>query len=118
MWFLFHRKAKTEVVSGGEVLREHCPTCARVTQLVEVEVKESYGVWFVDVIDDKERAFRCTSCGEVFDRRDNAPAPEQSKWSRVEEMAAEQRKRDATKAQIATKIDDELAELKRRMGRA
>lgn len=118
MWFLFHRKAKAEAVSGGEVLREHCPTCARVTRLIEVEVKESYGVWFVDVVDDKERAFRCTECGELFDLRKQpeAPAPK-SQWNRVEDMAAEQRKRDATKAQIETKIDDELAELKRRMGR-
>ncbi len=36
---------------------------------------------------------------------------------RVEELAAEQRIREAARAQIETRIDDELAELKRRMGR-
>lgn len=125
MWFLFHRKAQTKVVAGGRELSENCPTCEKPTRFVEVAVEKKYGVWFVDVLKDRETAFRCTSCGEVYELK--APAEEQAKldaaakakahMDRVEEMAAEQRRRDAAKVKIAAKIDDDLAELKRRMGK-
>jgi len=122
VWFLLTGKSRTKAVAGGEVLEEHCPVCKRTTEFVELEVEHSAGVFFVDLISDKERKFRCTRCGETFDRvlEDDAPAaslPAKTGMDRVEELAAEQRKRDAAKAQIASKIDDELAELKRRMGR-
>lgn len=126
MWFLFTGKSRTRAVAGGEVLEEHCPVCKRTTEFVELEVEHSAGVWFIDFISDKERKFRCTRCGETFDRvieEDEKPAARapasatKTGMDRVEQLAAEQRKRDAAKAQIALKIDDELAELKRRMGR-
>lgn len=127
MWFLFTGKSRTKRVADGEVVREHCPVCKRTTQFVEVEVEHAAGLFFVDLISDKDRKFACCSCGETFDRvlEEGAPAPKQlpaaapvkSQRDRVEELAAEQRKRDAAKAQIAAKIDDELAELKRRMGK-
>jgi len=122
MWFLFHRKAKTKAVPDGELVHEHCPTCRRTTLFHEVEVTKKYGVFFVDMIDDRERLFLCTGCGETYERvvDEAAPVrpPPKTGMDRVEELAAEQRRRDASKAQMAAKIDDELAELKRRMGRA
>jgi transposase-like protein len=126
VWFLFHRKTGTKAVSGGRVLTERCPTCKRTTRFHEVEVSEKLGVWFVDVIGDSERAFRCGECGDTFDLRDHspakpAPAPTKTGMDRVEQMAAEQRRRDAAgkakAAAISTRIDDELAELKKRMGK-
>jgi len=122
MWLLFHRKAGTKVVAGGRTFTEDCPTCQKRTRFHEVEVTNKDGVFFVDVLDDSERAFRCERCNDVFDLRDQAPAaPEppaaKTGMDRVEELAAEQRKRDERRAAAASKIDDELAELKRRMGR-
>ena len=130
MWFLFHRKSGTQRLAGGETFVEKCPTCERETRFEEVECVSKYGVWFVDVVDDSERAFRCTRCGDTFDRKEHAPAktkpapaaaPSVSGMQRVEQLAAEQRRRDAeaakNRAKIETRIDDELAELKRRMGR-
>jgi len=124
VWFLFTGKSRTKAVAEAEVLREHCPVCKRMTDFVEIEVEHSAGVFFVDFMSDKERKFRCTSCGETFDRviekdADDA-APEArvpTGMDRVEQLAAEQRKRDAAKARIEANLDDELAELKRRMGR-
>jgi len=130
MWLLFHRKAGTKHVAGGKAFVEHCPTCERDTRFREVEIGESYGVWFIDVVSDAERAFRCDSCGDVFDLRDQAPATKpapapqltaaerkRAELDRVEKLAAEQRRRDAEKAAREVRIDDELAELKKRMGR-
>jgi transposase-like protein len=127
VWLLFTGKSRTKRVADGDVVREHCPVCKRTTQFVEVEVEHAAGLFFVDLLSDKERKFACTSCGETFDRvlEEGAPPakqlpaapPVKSQHERVEELAAEQRKRDAAKAKIAAKIDDELAELKRRLGK-
>jgi hypothetical protein len=117
MWLLFHRKAGTRVVSGGTTFTDECPTCEKRTRFEEVEVSESVGVFFVDVAEDKQRKFRCRVCGDVFELRDvpdDVPAP---KVDRTEQLAAEQRRRDAEKAKNAEKIEDELAELKRKLGR-
>jgi hypothetical protein len=129
MWFLFHRKEGTKAVAGGRSFVEECPTCKRDTRFDEIEVSESYGVWFVDLIGDKERAFKCRECGDTFDLRDEAPArtatrsapPAKTGMDRVEALAAEQRRRDgaaqAQRLQIEARLDDELAELKKRMGK-
>ena len=78
-------------------------------------------MWFVDLISDAERAFRCERCGDVFDLRDQKPPPPPERkpaaFDRVEALAAEQRRRDADRATRATRIEDELAELKKRLGR-
>lgn len=126
MWMLFHRKAGTRAVRGGESFVEKCPECKARATFCEVEVSESYGVFFVDVVDDKQRAFKCGACGEVFDLQDRAgeAAPAKSldellEDGRLEEQrrraAAEDRQRKAEAK--AVRIDDELAELKKRMGK-
>jgi hypothetical protein len=95
----------------------------------EVEITENYGVFFIDILDDKERKFRCSACANVFDRADSAtqaPAAPPPKPARdleheraVEQtrrLAAEQRRRALAEAK-AIRIEDELAELKKRLGR-
>src|SRR5687767_12523663 len=74
MWVLFHRNAKTRPVRGGHKFVETCPECGERATFVEVEVSESFGLFFVDVVSDKERAYRCGACGETFDLKDQAPA--------------------------------------------
>ena len=115
MWLLAHRKGSTKVVPDGQTFTEQCPSCQKHTRFVEVAIKSSYGLWFVlDVISDEERAFRCCSCGETFDLKDDdkqaAPPPA------AKPVVAVKPDRAAV-AKIERKIDDELAELKKRMGR-
>ncbi len=123
MWFLFTGKSKTKAVAEAAVLREHCPVCKRTTDFVEIEVEHSAGLFFVDLMSDKERKYRCCRCGENFDRvieeddDADAVAATPTGMDRVEQLAAEQRRRDAARARIEANLDDELAELKRRMGR-
>lgn len=121
MWLLFHRKAKTRAVRDGESFVETCPECGKRTTFQEVEVSESYGVFFVDVVGDKERAFRCGGCGEVFDLKDRAPALPEPPRKSLAELEREQRQLEERRTQAAEqraiRIEDELAELKKRMGR-
>jgi hypothetical protein len=113
MWLLFHRKAGTKVVPGGRTFVEHCPTCEKPTRFREIEMTESFGVWFVDVLGDKERKYRCDSCQDVFDLRDQEKAlPEEPK-----PLPAPKKDHAAERERIANKIEDELAELKKRLGK-
>lgn len=126
MWMLFHRNAKTTVVPGGHDFVETCPECGRKARFKEVEITESYGAFFVDLVDDKERKYRCCECGDVFDLRDqpeHAPPAKSAKELASERALAEARQaaeveqhRERATAK-ANRIEDELAELKKRMGR-
>jgi len=73
MWLLFQHNAKTRVVRDGQSFIETCPECKRTARFEEVEVSESFGVFFIDLISDKERKYRCSACGDVFDLRDSPP---------------------------------------------
>ena len=130
MWFLFHHKVKTKLVEDGETFVDICPQCRRRARFYEVEVSENVGVFFIDLIGDKERKYRCGACGSVFDRRETtedeeAVAPPVKSAREIErdrlaaearQMAAEQRRRELAEAK-ANRIEDELAELKKRLGR-
>lgn len=124
MWLLSHRNVKTQPLRDGDSFVETCPECGRRATFLEVEVTEGLGVFFVDLVDDKERAYRCGACGEVFDLKDQPqagapPRPAQPGKSLAEleldrEIAA-QRRREAVRAR-AVRIEDEQADLKKRMG--
>ncbi len=128
MWMLFHRKAATKPVRDGESFVERCPECGKRATFHEVELTESYGVFFVDLVGDKERAFRCGACNEVFDLKDREPTATTRPTKSLAELAEEARldeqrqvaaiaaRKQAAEAK-AIRIDDELAELKKRMGR-
>jgi len=126
MWMLFHRNAKTKVIRDGDSFIETCPECGRKARFDEVEVTESYGVFFVDLVDDKERKYRCSACGDVFDLRDEPerapPAKSAAELARERAAAAARQAKEAEQrreqaAAKANRIEDELAELKKRLGR-
>ena len=142
MWLLFHRNAKTRAVRDGETFVERCPECGKRATFTEVEISENFGMFFVDIVGDKERAFRCGACGEVFDLKDRgeaAPPPPPVKSAaeleRERKLAEKQRAAEAAakatriarsgsagprsnaEGRCAVSIEDELAELKKRMGK-
>ena len=117
MWLLFHRSGGTKVVPGGRTFIEECPTCARNTRFREIEVSEGFGLFFVDVVKDKERKFRCDECEDVFDLRDQEAAPPPPKAAPKAKPVQPEPDRAAARERIAAKIEDELAELKRRIGK-
>jgi len=114
MWLLFHRNAKTRVVRDGRSFVETCPECRIRARFVEVEVTEGIGLFFIDLISDKERKYRCTACGDVFDLRDQADETAAARTSPL--FGGAVARREAVELQ-ANRIEDELAELKKRMGR-
>ena len=123
MRWLLHYGTSTRTVPGGESFVETCPECKTKTRFDEVEVSESLGVFFVDVVEDKERKFRCRSCESVFDRKDDGkeelpPAPPPAPHPKApKQLAAEAREKKQLAEAKANRIEDELAELKKRLGR-
>lgn len=119
MWFLFHKNAKVRAVKGGERFVETCPSCARRATFVEVEIEENVGMFFVDVLGDKQRAYRCAACGDTFDLEERAAPPARTlpPARSAAELAAATKARELAAATKATRVEDELAELKRRLGK-
>lgn len=123
MWLLFHRNAKTRAVPDGKSFVDTCPECDRRATFSEVEITENIGLFFIDILGDKERAYRCGACGGVFDLKDQAPAvaapakPQRSAADLERDRVAQQEQLRAAAQAKAIQIDDELAELKKRMGR-
>jgi DNA-directed RNA polymerase subunit RPC12/RpoP len=117
MRLLFTTSGKTKVVRGGESFVDDCPECGHRATFDEVEITRGYGVFFVDVLTDTERAFRCGRCGETFERQDTPDAPKPD--TKPKPVAPPRPAVDVARAREAkaTRIEDELAELKKRMGR-
>jgi DNA-directed RNA polymerase subunit RPC12/RpoP len=122
MRWLLHGKTKTRPVKGGEIFEQVCPECGKKALFYEVEVTTSAGAFFVDLLSSTERAFICSKCEEVFDVKDDKdtaalPAGQPPPRDLLSELEKDKAKRGALAAAKAQKVEDELAELKRKMGK-
>jgi hypothetical protein len=118
MWVLFHSSSKTRAVKDGERFEETCPQCKDHAVFIEVEIEDNVGLFFVDVMGDKRRAYRCTSCSATFDRKDDAPAlptPVRELPKAVPALGARATKRQEAARKIAREIEDELVAIKARL---
>jgi hypothetical protein len=132
--FLWLGTAKsTRRIKGGRKERAFCPECDEQTSFVEVEVEEKVLLFSViDFLGDKQRAFRCQECdsvGQLVDQGDlsagvledlSPEAAERLERARAAERAshaaAEREKMERDRRQREQRADDELLELKARMG--
>jgi rubredoxin len=119
MWLLFHHGTKTRAVPDGDTFVDTCPECGKRARFHEIEVSESVGMFFVDLVDDKQRKYRCGACGDVFDLRDReaTPPPEKTLAEREREQLHEREQKKQLAEAKAVRVEDELAELKKRMGK-
>jgi len=118
MVWLVTGKRRMRVVPGGRTMRERCPDCGEQTTLREVEIETSAGLFFVSVIEDTERLWQCTQCGETFELRDDEEA---AALPPPRDLLAELERERAARTVEATrrdrKVDDELAALKKKLGK-
>ena len=126
MRWLLHGRTRTKRVRGGQVLHEQCPSCKEHTTFHEVEVTTSAGAFFIDVLSSTDRVFACSECGDTFDLRDTAAAsataapqvPQKPARDLLAELESEKAKRAAQQAARDRAVDDELAALKRKLGKS
>lgn len=127
---LFGRKKKVKPVKDGRVQRRKCPECGETTEFREATVKKTYTAYhFVNLWDSEDTAWVCSECHEVFDL-DDTDAPELTAKERAQqdaiakkeakiaaknaELAEKQRKQQAQQREAA--LDDELADMKKKLG--
>ncbi|MFN0250625.1 MAG: hypothetical protein ACKV2T_27340 [Kofleriaceae bacterium] len=118
MWLLFHRSKRTRVVPDGEQFVETCPTCKVHGTFLEVQLEENIGLFFVDMVGDKERAFRCSSCHETFEWKDQLPegegehdaaALEAPQMPKTWEQRERERKQELLRQRTAEKLAEKRA---------
>lgn len=142
MWLIGGRNRRIRTVDDGKRFRARCPSCDKIAQFHEVAVKTNYHVFFVDLFDDAETGVRCGACEEAFtdddaieiiDRAIPATEEEQvafeertlAKYKAEFEARARRRQQEAERVAAAERkkraneaaIDDELATLKKRLGK-
>ena len=119
MRLLLHGSTKTRPVRGGATLYQKCPECGELATFHEVEVTTAAGVFFIDVLSSTDRAYQCSACCETFDLKetDEPAEPVRAPRDLAAELLAEKRQREAAVAAKSRQIDDELAALKRKLGK-
>lgn len=116
------------VVKGGQQFDATCPECGQQARFIEVSVSEHFGAFFIDLLSDEERKYCCSACANVFDLRDEsepllgagpAKSAQELERERVDAqkrlLEEKKRQREADAAR-ASRIEDELADLKKRLG--
>jgi hypothetical protein len=123
----------TRRIKGGRKQRAFCPDCGEETTFVEVEIEEKLQMFsMLDLLEDKERGFRCLECdlvgqiGEVDKLpagtlEDLSPAAtERLERARAAENLAraerDRERRERERLAREVRADQELAVLKARMG--
>jgi predicted RNA-binding Zn-ribbon protein involved in translation (DUF1610 family) len=127
---LFGRKGKVRRVVDGQFEKRRCPECGTTTVFRECLVEKTYTAYhFIDLWSSKSTQFSCDACGSVMDL-DDTLGPELSPREQAQ-LAALQDKQRAIAAKQAEAdriqrdrdlqarerdIDDELREMKARLG--
>ena len=130
MFIWWGKKGKTRRVVDGNFEKRKCPECGKTAVFREMLVKSEVSVFSVVKLWDSESTqYACDRCGSVMDLDDTEEpelsAREQEKLEKEQAKALEaaQKKREAREARWKAEeeardeqIDDEIAEMKKRLG--
>ncbi len=130
----FGRKGKARRVPDGQFEKRRCPECGKTTVFRECVVKSEYTVYSVVKLWDSEKTqFACDACGSLMDLDDSLP-PELSEREKQQQERLERKQAaiDAKKSEVERRqaqrdheqrentrlqaVEDELAEMKKRLG--
>jgi ribosomal protein S27E len=123
MVFWGGRRRKFTPRPDGRAIKRKCPGCGKTSEFREGDVRDTYSVYSVSLFDDDYHAVQCSSCGDVMDLdktlEPELNAREQRKLAqqRERELATARREREQNQATKQRQVDDELAALKRRLGK-
>lgn len=123
VWFGSKKRAKR--VEGGRRVKRKCPECNATAEFYECVVKRSVTAFSVVKLWDGESiAFACSECGELTEL-DETLAPELSAREQREldkqsarALEAAERERERADAKKTRQVDDELAAIKRKLGKS
>lgn len=130
MFVWWNKKGKARRVEDGDFEKRKCPECGKTAVFREVLVKSEVSVFSVVKLWDSEATkYACDRCGSIMDLDDTEDpeltAREQKRLEKQQAKALEdaQKKREAREArwkaeEVAREeqIDDEIADMKKRLG--
>lgn len=124
MFVWLSTKKRARRVENGRKLRRKCPECGATTDFYECVVERSVSAFsVVKLWDGESTAYACSACGEVTELGDThepeLTAREQRELAEQRTRALEAAKREREQAATAKRqqVDDELAALKRKLGK-
>jgi hypothetical protein len=110
---IFGAKWKIAAKAGGQRVRRLCPKCGRVSEFVEGTKTTTMTVLIaVDVVGMDSTVYCCSSCQDWMALDDTKPPPLTDK-----ERAAQEKTREKEAKARDKKVDDELAALKKKLGK-
>lgn len=121
-WFSSKKRAKP--VEGGRRVKRKCPECGATAEFKECEVESSVTAFsVVKLWDGSSTAFACAACGELVDLDDTLePALSEQEQRELERetaraLEADRQTRAREASEKAQQVDDELAAIKRKLGK-
>jgi hypothetical protein len=129
VWILVGGRTRVKRIPDGRSLRRHCDTCEEVTEWAECLVLDRVEVFSISLLDTKSRCLVCMECGEDVDPADVPLSPPRKRIEPPATPPAPPRwsERDTSRdvAPVAPhrvgphhpEIDEELAAMKRRLGK-
>jgi len=133
-FLLFGQKGKARRVPDGQFEKRRCPECGKTTVFRECVVEKTYTAYrVINLWKSESTQFSCDACGALMDLDDTEPAElsarEQAQQQAIEaKRAAVEAKRTKVEAkreqarslkeaaEREQSIDDELAEMRSRLG--
>lgn len=127
---VFGKKVKVKRVRDGQTERRRCPECGETTTFYEVTVDQQYTAYrFIKLWGSESTGFQCDACDEVMEL-DDTEEPELTarEKKKLDKQRAAEAKEQAERAERSRRrlqqekaaqeeaIDDELAEMKKRLG--
>ena len=127
---IFGRKSKARLVPDGRFEKRRCPECGKTAVFREALVNHKYHVfWALELFGTESTKFCCDKCSAMMDLDDTLePELTEKEKAQQEALAAKEakveakrreledrkaRERDAAKAQS---VEDELAQMKKKLG--
>jgi predicted RNA-binding Zn-ribbon protein involved in translation (DUF1610 family) len=127
---VFGRKCKARLVPDGRFEKRRCPECGKTAVFREALIKSTYHVfWALELFDSESTKYCCDKCSSTMDLEDTLD-PELTEKERVqlEAIAAKEAKLDAKRRELddkkarereaakAKSVEDELAQMKKKLG--
>lgn len=74
MWILVGSKTRVRRIPDGRVVRRRCEDCDAVTEWAECDMLDRIELFFISMLDTKSRRFVCLQCGDDV-HPDDVPPP-------------------------------------------
>jgi hypothetical protein len=119
MFFLFGEGSEFEDKENGKRVKGKCPNCKNETLFVEQIKKEYIHLFFIPILSSEDKnapknIYRCQRCQNCYTLNTEKP---KNPIDEAKKQMDEKKKREDEKKQRDKKIEQDLLDLKKRLGK-